>query len=166
MLMAGSVAFVILVLQYGASLLASGVAFLLLGSIALFGLVLVTFGLLRRQPVVLIQGICCLALMYLALWTTRDLVLRSLRMTEQRGDQIALALEAHRKLDGSYPSALEQLVPARMSAIPDTAIGLWSRQPFHYMPADDRQSFVLRFASPAWVLCERSSGRSEWRCHD
>ncbi|MGH9867022.1 MAG: hypothetical protein ACREAA_02510 [Candidatus Polarisedimenticolia bacterium] len=82
----------------------------------------------------------------------------------RRGDTIISALEAYRSSSGSYPVALEDLVPTHMPTVPLSAMGVLGSVPFTYS-RDDRGGFLLGFPAPSFMLCAAHQA-GQWSCDD
>lgn len=80
-------------------------------------------------------------------------------VTQQRGDEIAEALESYYEQLGAYPLALGDLVPDTITGLPRPAMGLWRDQSFHYSTSMD--DYLLEFAAPGFLFCRRDP-TSEW----
>jgi hypothetical protein len=63
--------------------------------------------------------------------------------------QVEVALLRYRKEFGRYPSALQELTPRLLKAIPDDPYGGAAGVPLHYKPNDDGRSFLLYSLGPA-----------------
>jgi hypothetical protein len=81
------------------------------------------------------------------------------------GDAVCAALDAWHEQHGRYPDTLQELVPAFLSNVPTSAMGVWSTIPFRYQRDAAGNDYSLAFDSPAWIVCERGRSRP-WRCDD
>jgi hypothetical protein len=81
------------------------------------------------------------------------------------GDAVCAALDAWHEQHGRYPDTLQELVPAFLSNVPTSAMGVWSTIPFRYQRDAAGDDYSLAFDSPAWIVCERGRSRP-WRCDD
>jgi len=81
------------------------------------------------------------------------------------GDSVCAALDAWHEQHGRFPDSLQELVPALLPSVPNSAMGVWSTIPFRYQRHAAGDDYSLAFDSPAWIVCERGR-RRPWRCDD
>ena len=82
-----------------------------------------------------------------------------LKISQDRGDEIAEALENYFEQYRAYPLALDDLVPDMITGLPRPATGLWQARSFHYSTSMD--DYLLEFAAPGFLFCRRDP-TSEW----
>lgn len=92
------------------------------------------------------------------------------RLTERRTRQLIVALDKYRARHQHYPDSLKQLVPAQLSHVPATALGVFRANPFYYqlIAADSEHKkphYQLTYFYPK-VTCEYSSASRKWRVED
>tara|TARA_R110002072_G_scaffold46591_10_gene129211 strand:- start:241849 stop:242361 length:513 start_codon:yes stop_codon:yes gene_type:complete len=75
------------------------------------------------------------------------------------GDQVAMALEQHWGVHGSYPESLEQLVPDFLVELPSASAGVLGSTPFWYMGGERAGGCVLGFEAMSGIAAMRSEGR-------
>lgn len=86
--------------------------------------------------------------------------------TEQTGQSIVVALTNYKSAKGRYPEQLADLVPAYLSDIPTTSMGLIAHPEFFYNTDETGGEFELVFPCPTWMRCEYSSDKGMWYIHD
>lgn len=85
-------------------------------------------------------------------------------VAEERGQPIVEALDRHRARIGSYPEALDELVPDRLPVLPTTAPRLLNGRPYLYRR--QARSYQLCFSAGTLVAVCYDREAREWRARD
>lgn len=121
----------------------SGVALTNFGLVPALGIAVVVLGARRGRPTVRACGVALLAAAFAAIVAGSATAKFQRRLSTQRGDALAQALEAFHAARGTFPKALAELVPAQVPTIGTAAFGLFHEVPFEYrLEGDD---YVLGF---------------------
>lgn len=88
----------------------------------------------------------------------------SFEQGQEHAGELLIALEQYEQDNGKFPTSVEDLVPAYLSAIPRPA----RRYKYTYDVCSDSTGYILYFrlagSNDEW--CGYSSGTEEWKCTD
>jgi 4-amino-4-deoxy-L-arabinose transferase-like glycosyltransferase len=129
------------------------------------GLGLFCWGIRKRQAKMRRVGLALLLSAVAAFAVSTMLRNRKIAHSKAVGDAVCMALESCRQSVGRYPQRLQELVPAFLSAVPGTSMGVFRSLPFDYLPEPGGDDYALGFSSTFFLYCARGR-EANWRCDD
>ena len=86
------------------------------------------------------------------------------RVTQERANQLLVIIKKYRYDNGSYPSNLNELMPAYLDNIPESAYGFFDDEEITYSHND--KYFFLSYYAPFGVEATYSSQHNKWSYDD
>ena len=158
-----------LIANYILSIYALGFALTgLLGLLLLIALASIvatlTLGFLRKKKNYILVGSisCVIWIIFLYFVPGKDWRRNLHEQSRAKGEVLIKSVLDYQKFYGKLPESLNDLIPEFMPQLP---IPDFKLSQFYYRKNGANHSFVVGYAAPAWMVCEKSPDK-DWGCDD